>query len=160
MLALAAGNDKQFEGLCKCLNLAELSSDSRFRTNAARVNNREALISALEEVTMTKTASEWIAVFDNISGGDKFAYAPVNNMKQVFEDPQVLHRKMVLEVDHPTAGRIKLPGVPVKFPEFNDDSGHMAPPLLGQHTAEVLESVLKLSPAQIKQLVDDKVVFT
>lgn len=159
MMALAAGNDKQFEGLCECLGLRHLSSDDRFKSNSARVKNRDHLIASLESVTTRKSASEWIDIFNRIEGSDKFAFAPVNNMKQVFQDPQVLHRNMVLEVDHLTAGRIKLPGVPFKFPDFPANEGHTAPPVLGQHSREVLESVLGYSENEIQKLINDKVVF-
>jgi succinate--hydroxymethylglutarate CoA-transferase len=135
MIAIGAGNDRQFLGLLRCLGIPHLASDDRFKTNAMRVNNREELRGLLENVLGSKTKNEWIAAFETVEESDRFAFAPVNNMEQVFSDPQVLHRKMVLEMDHPTAGKIKLPGVPIKFPEL-ESRLHYAPPTLGQHTSE------------------------
>lgn len=157
MMALAAGNDTQFQGLLKCLNLSHLTSDPRFETNAARVANREILISELEAVLKTRNSSDWISVFDVIQGKDKFAFAPVNNMEQVFSDPQVIHRNMILEMDHPSAGQIKLAGVPVKFPGIDKDR-HDPPPMLGEHTEEVLRDVLRMSSRHIAQLQKREVV--
>lgn len=157
MIALAAGNDAQFCGLLKCLGLAHLQSDPRFVTNAARVANREALIEVIEAVSKTQKSSDWISAFDAIQGKDKFAFAPVNNMQQVFNDPQVLHRNMVLEMSHGSAGPIKLPGVPVKFPG-NDKTNHNPPPILGEHTDDVLRNILQISEDDFAKLQSQGVV--
>ena len=161
MIGLAAGNDTQFRGLCKFLGLTHLGTDPKFGTNANRVQNRDELISALEKVLTTKPTTEWIRLFDQIADRDKFAYAPVNSMEQVFTDPQVLHRNMIVEVDHATAGKIKLPGVPVKFPDLTGAAGEIRypPPVIGQHSRAVLQEVLGMSDEAIGKLIDDGVVY-
>ncbi len=163
MLAIGANNDKQFLGLCTVLNVAHLATDERFCTNAKRVQHRVALIAELESVLTTKSSQHWIEVFDCAEDQHKFAFAPVNNMQQVFEDPQVLHRGMVAEVEHRTAGRIRLPGMPIKFPELQDVSQQsqirLPPPVLGEHTKEVLQELLLLQPKALDTLIDEKVVY-
>jgi succinate--hydroxymethylglutarate CoA-transferase len=160
VMALAAGNDSQFDGLCRVLGIPEISLDERFRTNANRVANRDVLIHKIEKITSTRSTSEWMKFFDEAE--KKFAYAPVNSMKEVFEDPQVIHRNMVVEVEHSSAGRIKLPGVPVKFPELTGQAGEIRfpPPVLGEHSREILREVLKMHEDRINELIANNVVFT
>jgi len=156
-IAIAAGNDSQFRGLCKCL---DIPYEEKFKTNADRVKNRNACIESIESVTRTRTTKDWIGIFERVKEG-KFAFAPVNNMQQVFSDPQVLHRNMVLECEHKTAGKIRLPGIPVKF-SLRDQTKcvRLPPPLLGEHTVPVLQEVLGLGTEDIKELIDAKVVYS
>jgi succinate--hydroxymethylglutarate CoA-transferase len=146
MMAIAAGNDRQFLGLVKCLGLHERARDVRFGSNAARVEDQEVLIKQLEGVTT-----------EQIAGSDKFAFAPVNNMKQVMSDPQVLHTDMILEMDHPSAEKIKLPGVPVKF-TGGKTQNHSPPPILSQHTEIILRDILRQSNGEIQSLSSYRVV--
>jgi len=158
-MAIAAGNDKQFIGLCKILKIPH--NDPRFTSNANRVANRDACIENLEMVLSTKTTAEWIAQFDCELTDDekKFAYAPVNNMEQLFSDPQVLHRNMVVECEHKTAGKVRIPGIPIKFPEIVDSGFvRLPPPVLGQHTHEVLREVLGLAEEEITRLDNSGVI--
>lgn len=142
MIAIGAGNDKQFYGLAKCLGIPEIAGDVRFSTNASRVKNRIDLITRLEDRLRDRTKEEWMTLFDQVPETERFAFAPVNTMRQVFEDPQVLHRRMVVEVSHRTAGHIKVPGPAVKFPGF-EMNPLTPPPVLGEHTDEVLERFLE-----------------
>ncbi|HYA45946.1 MAG TPA: CaiB/BaiF CoA-transferase family protein, partial [Burkholderiales bacterium] len=146
-LILGAGNDSQWASLCAAADQSELASDPRFRTMPDRIRNREALIPLLQEILRQRTSRDWIARFDaaNVPCG------PINNYKEVFENPQVQHRRLKIEQPHPLSGSI--PGVasPMRFSETPVEYG-MPPPLLGQHTREVLSSVLGMSGEELDRL--------
>jgi succinate--hydroxymethylglutarate CoA-transferase len=157
-IAIAAGNDRQFQALCRCLGIPEIAEDVRFKTNSDRVINKHACIEALENVFKTRPSCEWISQFDKLTGEKKFAFAPVNNMEQVFSDPQVIHRDMILECEHATAGRIRLPGVPIKFSQTESTQVRYSPPVLGQHTREILTTLLGMSDSDVDELVENRIV--
>eukprot|EP01116_Phalansterium_solitarium_P006138 TRINITY_DN18443_c0_g1_i1.p1 TRINITY_DN18443_c0_g1~~TRINITY_DN18443_c0_g1_i1.p1 ORF type:complete len:491 (-),score=130.88 TRINITY_DN18443_c0_g1_i1:329-1801(-) len=146
-IMVGALNDGQFVRLCNVLGAPELAFDPRFVTNPQRVKHRGDLIPMLNEHFRKRNTSEWVELLESA----QVPCGPVNSMAQVFSDPQVLHRKMVEEVDHPTAGRIKLAGIPVKF-SGTPGSIRLPPPLLGQHTADVLRSLLGYSDADLVRL--------
>ena len=145
-IAAGAGNDAQFARFCKVLGLEDLPDDPRFRTNADRVNNRHVLIPLLRERFRTRTTEEWIAALEAAS----IPCAPINTLDRVFAHPQTRARNMLVEVEHPTIGQLKMVGLPYKL------SGtplgiYRHPPLLGEHTDEVLDE-LGYSPAEIEDL--------
>jgi len=146
-LIVAVGNNGQFERLCGLMGVPELARDSRFLNNKDRVANRADLVKLLQARFATKRTAEWVEILP----WTELPVGPINNMNQVFTDPQVLHRNMVQEVDHPTAGRIKLAGIPVKYSETSP-SVRLPPPLLGQHTRQVLQEVLGLGMAEVEAL--------
>ncbi|XP_017678795.1 PREDICTED: succinate--hydroxymethylglutarate CoA-transferase isoform X3 [Lepidothrix coronata] len=146
-IVVGAGNDHQFVTVCKVLNLPEVSKDSRYQTNALRVRNRRELIDVLSTRFSEKTTIEWLQLFE----GSGVPYGPINNMQQVFSDPQVLHNGLVMEMNHPTAGRIAVPGPGVRYSEF-DVSHPKPPPLVGQHTVEILKSMLGYEDDAIEEL--------
>jgi len=131
---LAVGNDRQFQRLCQCLGLAEMALDARYRTNADRVVNRATLIPALQELLAQRTVAEWQELF----WAEGVPMGPIQDLEAVFRDPQVLHRQMVLEVPHPTAGSVRTTGFPVKLSQ-TPASVRRHPPLLGEHTREILQ---------------------
>ncbi|BDG61613.1 CaiB/BaiF CoA transferase family protein [Caldinitratiruptor microaerophilus] len=149
---VAVGNDRQFERFVMLLGRPELASDPRFATNAARVLHRDELVALLDEVLRTRPAGYWLAGMREmgIPGG------PVRTIPEVFDDPQVRHREMLVEVDHPAAGALKLVGIPFKF---GDTPGRVRrpPPRLGEHTLEVLAEV-GYTPAEVTALVAAGVV--
>lgn len=102
-----AGNDRQFISLCRAIDRPELSSDPRFSTNAARVQHRTELVNILQSVFETRTTDEWMLALRDTG----MPHGPVNNIAQTFAHPQVRHREMVAEVQHPQAGKIKLVGM-------------------------------------------------
>ncbi|XP_075442715.1 succinyl-CoA:glutarate CoA-transferase isoform X2 [Ascaphus truei] len=106
-LVIGAGNDQQFSTVCKILGLLELNNDSRFKTNKLRVQHRNELLAMLAARFSEKTTTEWLQLFD----GSGVPYGPINSIKQVFSEPQVAHNGLVLEMEHPTAGKIFVPGV-------------------------------------------------
>ncbi len=152
-LSMSAGNDNQFATLLKVLGLpADLGQDPRFITNNDRMAHRPALHALLEEVTRTRTVAEWI---DTLSS-HRLPCAPINDMRQVFEDPQVRHRDLALRLPHASGQEVPTLRSPLRLPL--NPVRYAAPPMLGQHTAEVLRSVLGLSEARIAALRDAGVV--
>jgi crotonobetainyl-CoA:carnitine CoA-transferase CaiB-like acyl-CoA transferase len=148
-LMVGAGNERLWKAFCEVLEVPEWTDDPRYDSNAKRVACRAELVSEIETRLQTRDRDDWVARFAEAG----LPAGPINDIGQVFEDPQVRHREMVVDVEHPTAGRIRLPGVPVKF------AGTPArvqgpPPNLGQHTDEILRDVLEMSAAAIRELRD------
>eukprot|EP00039_Didymoeca_costata_P010884 m.148299 g.148299 ORF g.148299 m.148299 type:complete len:440 (-) comp14995_c0_seq31:2272-3591(-) len=135
-LVVAAMNDNQFFRLCQLLDLTSLPSNSKFATNPQRVANRDELLKILNNLTKTQPTQHWLQLLE----GSGLAYGPVNTMEDVFDDPQVKHQDMIMEFDHPTAGKIRIPGKPVKLKDC-DKTPMRPPPLLGEHTREILLSL-------------------
>ncbi len=146
-VVIGAGNDSLYQRFCKAVGHPEWAEDPRFLTNLDRVKNRDELEGMIQEVIQTRTADEW---FEIISGAG-VPCGPVNTIDKTLQDPQVLHRNMVEEVDHPTAGRVKLTGLPVKFSETPAEI-RLPPPTLGLHTDEVLQNVLGYDGGRIASL--------
>jgi formyl-CoA transferase len=150
---LACGNDSQFRKLCQVFGQPELAADPRFATNPQRVSNRGELIPCLQAAFAQMDTGQLLA--ELLAAG--VPAGRINTIDRVLNDPQVLHRQMVVEVDHPTAGRLKLLGVPYKFSE-TPALVKSAPPLLGQHTDEVLHDLLGYTPEEIAGLRDAGVI--
>lgn len=146
-IIIAAGNNEVFGRLCGALGMPALPADPRFSTNDARTQNRDALAAALEAALAAAGTGHWLAALE--AGG--VPAAPVLTVDKVISDPQVNAREMVAEIDHPVAGRTKVPGVPVKMSRTQGRVRFPAP-TLGQHNDEVLTQVLGLSDGQIQEL--------
>ena len=152
-LVLGAASESIWKRLCPALGRADLAADPRFAKNANRVENRQGLIAILSEIFMTRTTADWVAALNQAD----VPCAPVQTIDQVFAAPQVLHRKMLVEVDHPTAGKVKLAGIPVKF-SVTPASVRLPPPLLGEHNDEVLASWLCMTDNEIAELKVKKIL--
>ena len=150
---VAVGNDPQFLSLCKALGLPALASDARFATNPLRVQHRTTLIPLLATVFLTRAVKDWYAVLDaaGVPSG------PINGFAEVFADPQIVHREMLTTLPHAQIGALPQVANPVKF-SSTPVQYHRAPPLLGEHTHEVLRELLQLDDARIAQLAQDKVI--
>ncbi|XP_018896343.2 succinyl-CoA:glutarate CoA-transferase [Bemisia tabaci] len=148
-LTLGTGSDKQFARLCELMELREMVEDERFKTNADRVANRKVLIPALKERLRTKTTASWLEIFRDAP----FPHAPVNTIQQVFDDPHVREIGIVEEVESANGGRLKVVGPAVQYSAASNQV-RSPPPLLGQHTHQVLQSVLRLTDQQIQALRD------
>ena len=146
-IAVAVANQKMWASFCKLIGREEWIDDPRFVSNPKRVENREALLPLIAEVMARRTCDEWV---DLLARGE-IPCGPVNNMQSLFADPQVLHRRMVVEVPHPIIGTLRLTGVPVKYSD-TPATIRRPPPLLGEHTDEVLEELLGRGPAAIADL--------
>ncbi len=133
---IAVGNDRQFAKLCEVIGKLELVSDVSFATNASRVQNRDELISLLKPTFTTRTVNEWLSLI-----GDEFPCGPINTLDKVFPMPQVEAHEMLIEMDHPTIGKLPLVGSPLKFSD-TPVSYKLPPPRLGEHTKEVLKELL------------------
>lgn len=135
-IVVAVGNDKQFRDLCDIIGKPQWKNDPDYATNPARVKNREVLIPMIQEIFLQNTREYWVKTMEEngVPGG------PINTIDQVFEDPQVLHREMLIEMDHPTAEKVKLVGSPIKMNE-TPVSYRVSPPLLGEHTQEILKEL-------------------
>uniref|UniRef100_UPI00398E3744 succinate--hydroxymethylglutarate CoA-transferase isoform X1 n=1 Tax=Pristiophorus japonicus TaxID=55135 RepID=UPI00398E3744 len=146
-LVVGAGNDKQFSIVCKILSLPAVSQEHRYKTNKLRVQNRKELIAVLCARFLDKTTRDWLQRFE----GSSVPYGPINSIQQALSEPQVIHNDLILEMDHPTAGSIAVPGPAVRFSDFKV-SNPKPPPLIGQHTVEVLKNVLGYSENYINEL--------
>jgi formyl-CoA transferase len=146
-ITVAVGNDPQFRSLCRIVGLTDHGTDPRFSTNPARVENRDILVADLQTAIETRDASHWLPQLEaaGIPSG------LINTIEQVFEHPQVLARNMVVEAPHPTAGTVKMAGIPFELSR-TPASVRSAPPLLGEHTEDVLANVLGRSPSDIEIL--------
>lgn len=146
-LVLGAASEAIWKRLCPALGRADLADDPRFAKNADRVEHRQELIALLAAIFLTRTTAKWVA---ELTAAD-VPCAPVQTIDQVFAAPQVLHRDMLVEVEHPTAGTVKMAGIPVKF-SITPASVRLPPPLLGQHSEDVLSSWLGMSIEEIENL--------
>ncbi|PCI28144.1 MAG: CoA transferase [SAR324 cluster bacterium] len=131
---IGVGNNGQFGNLCRILGHPELAEDERFLSNTDRVKNRVSLSAALNEILVTKNAAEWLEELqqNNVPAG------PINTMQDVFENEQVLARGMITKVRHQLGDWIQMVNSPIKYKDFQYET-HTAPPLLGEHTEEILE---------------------
>jgi formyl-CoA transferase/CoA:oxalate CoA-transferase len=141
---LACGNDAIWRRFCDAAPLGEYFLDDRFRTNAGRVKHREELVAALETVMVEKKSLEWIELL-------RPAGVPSGRIKtvgEVCEDPQIKAREMVIRLDHPRAGEIRVTGIPAKLSR-TPGSIRTPPPMLGEHTAEILKDWLGVPPSGV-----------
>lgn len=145
--AFGVGNDGQWQKFCRAVGRPEWSQDERFATNAARVENREVLISLLADLFAQRDLDEWLTKLEEIG----IPAAPINTIDRVFADPQVQARGMRVEVAHPTAGTLPLVGSPLNIPTTPAQVRH-PPPLLGQHTGEILHQLLDYDDSTIRSL--------
>ena len=150
---VACGNDSQFRKLTEVAGAPELASDERFSTNPQRVRHRQVLIPLLDALMLNKTRAQWIAALEAAG----VPCGPINQMADVFQDPQVLARDMLVRLPHPTAGQVSVPGSALKL-SGTPVAYRSAPPLLGQHTQEVLQSLTSLSPDELQDLQARRVI--
>jgi crotonobetainyl-CoA:carnitine CoA-transferase CaiB-like acyl-CoA transferase len=146
-IILAVGNDPTFERFCKAFGQEALLADPRFATNPIRVQNRQLVTDTLTPVMKSKTTAEWIDALEAL----KIGCGPINTLEQVFADPHVKAREMVVEMAHGSGETVQVIANPVKL-SATPPSYRSAPPVLGEHTNAVLTDVLKMSAAEIAAL--------
>ena len=146
-IILAAGNDTQWQSFCRAAGRSELGADPRFRTNPDRIRNRKELIPLVRDIMKERTRKDWIERLDAAG----VPCGPINNYEEVFDDPQVRHRGLKIETPHPLSR--SLPGIasPMRFSKTPVEYD-LPPPLLGQHTREVLSGLLALTEPDIDRL--------
>ncbi|WP_415714246.1 CaiB/BaiF CoA transferase family protein [Roseibium sp.] len=150
---LAVGNDTQFQKFCEIAGATDLASDPLYAKNADRVRNRKQLVPLIRRLTIEKTAAEWIKVLEQAG----VPCGPVNDLQQVFDDPQVQARNMRITLPHPLSGEVDLIGSPINL-EKTPVSYEKAPPLLGADTRSVLAQHLGLTDSQISQLAEQGIL--
>ena len=144
---LAVGNDGQFRKFCEVAGIAGLADDPRYATNKARVANRAELIPQLRQATVFKTTAQWIALLEAAG----VPCGPINDLQQVFADPQVQSRGLSFDLPNALGGRTPQVASPLRLSD-TPVAYHSAPPLLGQHTDALLQRVLGMSEGQIAAL--------
>ena len=149
-LMLAVGNERQFKGCVEALGCAELAGDPRYASNAARIENRQSLVDALAARFLTEDTGYWLEKLD-ASG---VPVGPINTIADIFTDPYAEERRLVLHMQHMLAGEIPTVANPVRFSATPVEYS-LAPPTLGQHTAEILENELHYTPQEIAALFRD-----
>ena len=152
-LILAVGNDGQFAKFCAVAGMPELASDPRFAKNADRVRHRDVLVPLLEQVMRQRPKAQWLKALEDA----KVPCGAINNLAEVFADPHVLERDMVTTWQHPVAGQVDLVSSPLKLSQ-TPVRRDLPPPLLGQHTDEVLSQLLQLDAQQLAVLRQQKVI--
>ncbi len=152
---LSVANDPAFERFCEMADCQELLDDECFNTAVERVRNREHVTETLNEITRKHPSSWWLAELEKV----KIGCGPINDLEQVFDDPQVKAREMTVEMAHPATGGkpAKLIASPIKMSETPVRYRH-APPMLGQHTEELLGEMLGLSSDDVAALREKGVV--
>jgi crotonobetainyl-CoA:carnitine CoA-transferase CaiB-like acyl-CoA transferase len=154
-IVLAIGNDGQFRKFCDFAGVPVLASDPRFATNPARIRNRSELIPEMTGILAREASAYWIRELERIG----VPCGPINDLAEVFADPQVQARGMTIELPHPAAGGkpTRLIANPIKFSD-TPISYDRAPPTLGEHTDEVLRELLGLTAPEIADLRTARVI--
>ncbi|MCF0263977.1 CoA transferase [Acinetobacter guillouiae] len=142
---IACGNDTQFIQLCRSIGLPELPNDVRFTRNADRVKHRDEVIEILSKHFLSKTADEWVSAIYAV----KVPVGVINNLEQAFNEPQVIAREMLVEMQHPQREKLTVVGSPIKLSRTPVEYRN-APPLLGEHTQTILGRII--SPAKLDEL--------
>ncbi len=152
-LIVAVGNDGQFARFCEVAGLGTLATDPRYARNPGRVAHREELVATIAGRLATRPAAEWLAALE----AAQVPCGPINDLAQVFADPQVIHRGMVATLAHPAAGEVRVVANPVRF-SATPARSQRAPPRLGEHTGEILGELLGLEAAGLEDLRARKVI--
>ena len=152
-IIVAAGNDGQYRKFVHIGGQPELADDARFASNPQRVEHRDILVPILAEMVKRKSKQEWITLLEEAG----VPCGPINRLDEVFADPQIVARGMKITVDHPSAGQVDLLRSPMKL-SATPTTTPTAPPLLGQHTAEVLSTLLGYPEEQISKLKTDHII--
>ncbi len=146
-IILAVGNDSQFASFCKAAGCTELAEEPRFKTMSQRIVHRAELIPLIAEVMRGRTKQEWIELLE----ANNVPCGPINNMKEVFEDPQVRHRELRVDIPHPLGAAAPVVRSPLRLSKTPVDY-RLAPPMLGQHNEDVLKGLLGKSDAELARL--------
>jgi crotonobetainyl-CoA:carnitine CoA-transferase CaiB-like acyl-CoA transferase len=152
-IVLSVGNDPTFERFCKAFGQEALLADARFATNAARVANRQLVTDTLTPLMQQKTTADWVAALEAL----KIGCGPINKLSEVFADEHVQARGCVVELDHASGETVKVIANPVRLSGTPADY-RIPPPLLGEHSEEVLSGLLGMTAEEVAALREKKVV--
>jgi len=150
---IVAGNDKQFFSLCEVIERMDLLADPRFNTTSGRIIHRGELLPILDSILVTRTRDDWCALLEAAG----VPVSPVNEMPEVFANPQILHRGMLAEVEDPVLGVLKLLANPMRF-SLTPINSYTPPPRLGEHTAQVLRELVGIDTLKLQSLRETGVV--
>ena len=155
LMVLAIANDRQFKNFCEFSGLYDLCENSKFKSNSSRVKNRKELNKIIGKTILKKTITEWVQGLTKIN----VPCGPINNIKQVFDDPQVKSRKMKINMKHKKSktGKINIVGSPMNF-SVSKIRYKKTPPTLGQDTKKFLNKFLKISIPEIQKLKDEGII--
>ena len=155
LMVLAIANDRQFKNFCEFSGLYDLCENSKFKSNSSRVKNRKELNKIIGKTILKKTITEWVQGLTKIN----VPCGPINNIKQVFDDPQVKSRKMKINMKHKKSktGKINIVGSPMNF-SVSKIRYKKTPPILGEDTKKFLNRFLKISIPEIKKLKDEGII--
>jgi formyl-CoA transferase len=151
-IVLAIGNDSQFASFCRIADRPELPTDTRFRTNPDRVQNRRQLVPIIQGIVKTRSKRDWIARLEDAG----VPCGPINDYQEVFEDPQVKARGMRIDMPHPH-GSVPTVASPMRFSR-TPVTYDLPPPVLGQHTREVLAGLLGMKGEEIEPLIKKRII--
>ena len=149
---VAVGSERLWERFCQAVKLDDLKDHPDYATNGVRVENRATLAPLLQEYFLTRDADDWVKDLQ----ANSVPAGPINDLADVFSDPQVLHRDMFLEIPHPTLGSVKQTGLPIKFSR-TPGGLDQHPPLLGEHNQAILQD-LGYSESEIQELATRSVI--
>ncbi len=152
-LVIGVASEVIWKRFCQAIGRPNLTDDTRFANNSLRVENRTKLIALLSEVFLQRDNETWFKLLT----AAEVPCSPVQTIDQVFQAPQVLHRDMVMEIEHPTAGKVRMAGIPVKF-SVTPASLRLPPPLLGEHNEAILSNWLGMSAEAIDELKKEKII--
>jgi formyl-CoA transferase len=152
-LVIGVASEVIWRRFCAAVGREDIADDPRYANNSKRVENRAELIALLSALFVQRDNDTWFRLLTEA----EVPCAPVQTIDQVFQAPQVLHRDMLMEVDHPTAGRVRMAGIPVKF-SVTQASVRRPPPLLGEHSENVLKNWLGMSADAIDELKKEKIL--
>ena len=151
-LNLAVGSERIWERFCEGMDMPELRDNPDYKTNIERAQNREKIVPYLQEVFIKQPVNHWVEKLQAVS----VPCGPINDLEDVFSDPQLLSRDMFVEISHPTLGKIKQTGLPLKFSRTPGGLDR-PPPLLGEHNHEVLKEI-GFSTSEIEKLETQNVI--
>ena len=153
VLIVAAANDSLWDRFARTIGRDDLAENPKWKTNDGRVKGRDELEAEIEKILATKTRAEW----GNIISNAGIPCGPVKDIGEVASDPQILHRDMVVEIDHAKTGVLKMMGIPVKLSETPGEV-KLPPPILGEHTEEILRDLLGQPPEAVESLREQGVI--
>lgn len=149
---VAVGSERIWDRFCQGMKMPEMKENPEYATNGDRVRNRDEIVPNLQKIFLTRPVNDWVQDLQEFN----VPCGPINDLADVFSDPQLLHRKMFVEMPHPTLGSIKQTGLPIKF-SLTPGALDRHPPLLGEHNGELLKE-LGYSEADIQRLTEQEVI--
>ena len=149
---VAVGSERIWERFCQGMKMPEMKDNPEYATNGDRVRHRDEIVPNLQKIFLTRPVNDWVQDLQEFN----VPCGPINDLADVFSDPQLLHRKMFVEMPHPTLGSIKQTGLPIKF-SLTPGALDRHPPLLGEHNAQLLKE-LGYSEADIQRLTEQEVI--